>query len=78
MKQIIVLSVGCLMLLGCSTLAMVEKEIRVKKDANGKIIETIEIEKTTQHGTIKKGVQFDYLKIKKDDSTSPAITYDPM
>ena len=71
MKRVFVLLM-CLALSGCvSTYVM--KEVQVKKDANGKVIETTETERTIQQG-ITKGVQFDYLKNKQSDP-SPATIY---
>jgi len=61
-----------LALTGCVSTYVI-KEIQVKKDANGKIIETTETERTIQRG-VTKGVQFDYLKAKQSDQ-SPAIIY---
>jgi len=62
----------CLALSGCVR-TLVTKEVQVKKDANGKVIETTEIERTIQYGGTK-GMQFDYLKNKKD-AQSPATIY---
>jgi len=62
----------CLVFCGCVR-TLVTKEVQVKKDANGKIIETIETERTTQYGETK-GMQFDYLKNKPADR-SPATVY---
>ena len=59
-------------LTGCVSTYVI-KEIQVKKDANGKVIETIETERTIQRG-VTKGVQFDYLKNKQDDQ-SPTLIY---
>jgi len=72
MKQIIIL-LCCVMFSGCVSI-LVQKEIQVKKDANGKIIETIEIEKAIQRGSIMGGLQFDYLKSKQGDP-KPAVIY---
>ena len=57
---------------GCVSTYVI-KEIQVKKDANGKVIETVETERTIQRG-VTKGVQFDYLKNKESDQ-SPTIIY---
>jgi len=62
----------CLVLSGCVSTYVI-KEIQVKKDANGKVIETIETERTIQRG-LTKGMQFDYLKNKQSD-VAPAIIY---
>jgi hypothetical protein len=62
----------CLALSGCVR-TLVTKEVQVKKDANGKVIETIETERIIQQGGTK-GVQFDYLK-SKDSDQSPATIY---
>jgi len=62
----------CFALSGCVR-TLVTKEVQVKKDANGKVIETIETERIIQQGGTK-GVQFDYLKSKKGDQ-SPAVIY---
>lgn len=70
-RQIIVLLV-CLTLSGCVPV-MIQKEIQVRKDAEGKIIETTEIERATQKGSAKQ-LQFDYLKRKNDDA-APAVIY---
>jgi uncharacterized protein YceK len=71
MKKVFVVLM-CLALSGCVR-TLVTKEVKVKKDADGKIIETIETERTTQYGETK-GVQFDYLKNKQHDR-SPATIY---
>ena len=63
----------CLVLSGCVR-TLVTKEVQVKKDANGKIIETIETERITQPGSAK-GVQLDYLKNKQSDQAPAAIYY---
>ena len=57
---------------GCVA-TMVQKEIQVRKDADGKVIGTVEIERSTQQGATK-ALQFDYLKNSKDDS-APAVVY---
>jgi uncharacterized protein YceK len=62
----------CLALSGCVR-TLVTKEVQVKKDANGKVIETIETERIIQQGGTK-GIQFDYLKSKEGDQ-SPAVIY---
>ena len=62
----------CLALSGCVSTYVI-KEIQVKKDANGKVIETIQTERTIQAG-VTKGVQFDYLKSKQSDK-SPTVIY---
>ena len=72
MKRVFVLLI-CLVLSGCVTTYVV-KEIQVKKDANGKVIETTETERTIQQG-VTKGVQFDYLKNKKSDQLPTTIYY---
>ena len=72
MKKIIVL-LACLALTGCASV-LVQKEIQVKKDANGKIIETTETERAIQRGYIMGGLQLDYLKSKQGDS-KPAVVY---
>jgi len=71
MKRFLVVLI-CLALSGCVR-TLVTKEVQVKKDANGKVIETTEIERTIQYGGTK-GMQFDYLKNKKD-AQSPATIY---
>ena len=63
----------CLSLSGCVTTTFI-KEIQVKKDANGKIIETTQIERSIQQGGTK-GMQFDYLKNKQDDKAPATIYY---
>ncbi len=63
----------CLLLSGCVSV-LIQKEVQVKKDANGQVIETIEIEKVMQRGTITGGLQFDYLKSKRDDA-KPVVIY---
>ena len=55
----------CLGLSGCVSTYVI-KEIKVKKDANGKVVETVETERTIQQG-ITRGMQFDYLKNKEGD-----------
>jgi hypothetical protein len=62
----------CFAFSGCVSTYVI-KEVQVKKDANGKVIETVETERTIQRG-VTKGVQFDYLKNKQSDQ-SPAIIY---
>lgn len=62
----------CLALSGCVSTYVI-KEIQVKKDANGKVIQTVETERTIQRG-MTKGMQFDYLKNKQGDA-APAIIY---
>jgi hypothetical protein len=63
----------CLALSGCVSTYVI-KEIQVKKDANGKIIETTETERTIQAG-VTKGVQFDYLKNNQNDPAPTKIYY---
>ena len=63
----------CIALTGCVR-TLVTKEVQVKKDANGKVIETIETERIIQQGGTK-GVQFDYLKSKESDQTPTIIYY---
>lgn len=63
----------CLALTGCVR-TLVTKEIQVKKDANGKVIETTETERIIQEGGTK-GVQFDYLKGKQGDQSPTTIYY---
>jgi len=63
----------CLALSGCVT-TLVTKEVRVKKDANGKVIETLETERVTQQGSAR-GMQFDYLKNKQSDKAPANIYY---
>jgi hypothetical protein len=72
MKKILVILIG-LSLSGCVSV-LVQKEIQVKKDANGKVIETIETERVIQRGAIKDGIQFDYLK-NKQDASKPIVIY---
>jgi len=72
MKRVFVLLM-CLALSGCVSTYVI-KEIQVKKDANGKIIETIETERTIQAG-VTKGVHFDYLKNKQSDQSPTTIYY---
>jgi hypothetical protein len=62
-----------MMLSGCVSM-IVQKEVQVRKDANGKVIETIEIERATQRATTVKGIQFDHLKAKEADP-QPATFY---
>lgn len=71
MKKVFVLLM-CLGLSGCVSTYVI-KEIQVKKDGNGKVIETIQTERTIQAG-VTKGVQFDYLKNKQGDQ-SPTVIY---
>ena len=63
----------CLILSGCVSTYVI-KEIQVKKDGNGKIIETTETERTIQAG-VTKGVQFDYLKNNQNDKAPTKIYY---
>lgn len=71
MRRVFVL-LTCLVLSGCVR-TLVTKEVQVKKDANGKVIETIETERIIQQGAAK-GMQFDYLKNKQGDA-APAVIY---
>ena len=71
MKRFLVVLM-CIALSGCVR-TLVTKEVQVKRDANGKIIETIETERIIQQGGTK-GVQFDYLKNKQSDH-SPTVIY---
>ena len=71
MKKTIIL-MCCFVFSGCVSI-LIQKEVQIKKDANGKIIETIEIEKAIQRGSIKNGLQFDYLKSKQDDPKSTVV-----
>lgn len=73
MKRIFMVLFMCAALSGCVTTYVV-KEIQVKKDANGKIIETTETERIIQQG-VTKGMQFDYLKNKQSDQTPTVIYY---
>ena len=63
----------CLSLSSCVSV-LIQKEIQVKKDANGKVIETIETERVIQRGTVKEGLQFDYLKSRQNDD-KPVVVY---
>lgn len=72
MKRFLVVLM-CLVLSGCVR-TLVTKEVQVKKDANGKVIETIETERIIQQGGTK-GVQFDYLKSKENDQSPTTIYY---
>ena len=72
MKRFLVVLM-CLAGTGCVS-TLVTKEVQVKKDANGKVIETIETERIVQRGATK-GVQFDYLKSKESDQVPTAIYY---
>ena len=72
MKRIFVVLM-CLVFSGCVT-TLVTKEVKVKKDANGKIVETVETERVTQQGSAR-GMQFDYLKNKQGDKAPAAIYY---
>ena len=72
MKRFLVVLM-CIALSGCVR-TLVTKEVQVKKDANGKVIETIETERIIQQGGTK-GVQFDYLKSKESDQSPTTIYY---
>ena len=72
MKRFLVVMI-CLALSGCVR-TLVTKEVQVKKDAKGKVIETIETERIIQQGGTK-GVQFDYLKNKAGDQSPTTIYY---
>ncbi len=72
MKRAFVLLMS-LALSGCVSTYVI-KEIQVKKDANGKIIETVQTERTIQAG-VTKGMKFDYLKNKQSDTAPAAICY---
>ena len=72
MKRFVVVLI-CLALAGCVR-TLVTKEVQVKKDANGKVVETIETERIIQQGGTK-GVQFDYLKSKQGDQAPATIYY---
>jgi hypothetical protein len=71
MKRVFALLM-CFAFSGCVSTYVI-KEIQVKKDANGKVIETTETERVIQEG-VTKGFQFDYLKNKQSDKT-PAVIY---
>ena len=70
--KIFFIALMCFAFSGCVSTYVI-KEIQVKKDADGKVIETVETERTIQPG-VTKGVQFDYLKNKQRDQ-SPTIIY---
>ena len=72
MKRLLI-ALMCLVLSGCVR-TLVTKEVQVKKDANGKVIETIETERIVQQGGTK-GVQFDYLKSREGDKLPTSIYY---
>ena len=72
MKRVFIVLLG-LALSGCVT-TLVTKEVQVKKDANGKVIETVETERVTQEGRAK-GMRFDYIKNKQGDQAPAAIYY---
>ena len=72
MKRVFVVFI-CLALSGCVT-TLVTKEVQVKKDANGKVIQTVETERVTQQGSAR-GMQFDYLKNKQADKGPATIYY---
>ncbi len=71
--RIYLVALMCFVLSGCVSTYVI-KEVQVKKDANGKVIETIDTERTIQRG-VTKGVQFDYLKNKQGDPSSTIIYY---
>jgi len=72
MKRVFIVFM-CMIAQGCVS-TLVTKEVQVKKDANGKVVETIETERVTQQGAAR-GMQFDYLKNKQDDKAPAAIYY---
>ena len=71
--KIFLVILTCLSFSGCVSV-LIQKEIQVKKDANGKIVETIEIERVVQRGSIKEGLQLDHLK-KNQEEQKPVVVY---
>jgi len=63
----------CLLLSGCVSTSVI-KEVYIKKDANGKVIETTEVEGTVQQGWTKGG-QLNYLKNQQNDVTPVKVYY---
>ena len=63
----------CLLLSGCVSTSII-KEVYIKKDANGKVIETTEVEGTVQQGWTKGG-QLNYLKNQQGDTTPVKVYY---
>lgn len=72
MKRLLAL-LCCIVCSGCVSV-LVQKEIQVKKDADGRVIETVETERIIQRGTTNNGVRFDYLKANKDDAKPVAVS----
>ncbi|MBF0490884.1 MAG: hypothetical protein HQL15_09815 [Candidatus Omnitrophica bacterium] len=68
----VIIVLSTLMLTSCASL-IVQKQVQVKKDANGKVIETIETESAVQRAISWRGLKFDHLKIKEVDSAPAAI-----
>ena len=50
------------LLLGCTVPTTYTKSISVKKDATGKVLETVETEAVVQPGGVGYPLQFEYLK----------------
>jgi hypothetical protein len=62
MKRILLLALFPFLILGAGCATHFTKTVSVKKDANGKIIETIETESVTQPGRPGRPIQFEHIK----------------
>ena len=67
----VVVAFACILFTGCVG-TRVTKEIQIHRDAQGKVIETVQIERAEQGGTMMP-FSFDYLKLNKGDKESPII-----
>ena len=65
------IAIATLLLTGCVG-TRVTKEIQVHRDAQGKVIKTVKIERAVQGGSMVP-FSFEYLKCKKGDKECPII-----
>ena len=70
--QVILLVTFAISLSGCTVPTTYSKSISVKKDATGKVVETVETETVVQPGGQGYPVQFEHLKGIKPSSNSTA------
>jgi hypothetical protein len=70
MKYIVIISIATC-LAGCVG-TRITKEIEVHRDAQGKIIKTVETETATQNGMMKP-FKFNTFKCERGDNESPTI-----
>lgn len=72
MKLTLILFIALITLSGCVPI-MIQKEIQIRKDATGKVVETVEIERATQQGSTMEQLQFDHLKTKETEPKPTAV-----